>query len=192
MIGREYGAAEQDIVQSLMFLGHARISDLEHAFEARILRERRDDPHPSTLKVNGISQSANTPRDRIESIEHLHTVLATLAQRDVIELVGPWTFESPEDVYHRIEEDVRKVGPGEKFPRKKADVEKELRRRLRQERDRGAGLKHLLHVIPGSPAKKRKLANGDAPNIHVTGDRGGAFDVGFRGLSNNMAHTNRS
>jgi DNA-directed RNA polymerase III subunit RPC3 len=173
MVGSECGSAAQDIVQILMLLGHARIADLEREVCYRNCSNNRNQ------RTNGLSIPTSQEPGHIESIEHLHSVLTTLVSMEIVEQVGAWTFESPDEVYHRIEQDVMKTGPGERQSKNKVDLQTELVHRLREARDRSKGLKRKLRGAFNAVSKRRKLWNGRTSND--LDDEGDALviDVGY-------------
>ncbi|KAF4838462.1 DNA-directed RNA polymerase III subunit RPC3 [Colletotrichum siamense] len=158
MVGIEYGAAEQEVVQTIMQLGHARVSDLAQAFEARngagINGEytnghaNGDGPKP---KTNGHSHS----------FVDIHAILNRLVAAEIVDQVGPKTFRNPEDVYREIEEEVTKAPPGERTTaRNKELMQTEVSKRLREAREESKKLKRQIGRGGMFPTKRRRLANG--------------------------------
>ncbi|KAH7321026.1 RNA polymerase III Rpc82, C-terminal [Stachybotrys elegans] len=150
-IESQYGTSERDLVQTLLHLGHAKIHDLVQAFESR---------NPG---ANGHTNGSSNSSGLIQSTDHLAAVLARLIQAEIVETVRPDSFRNPTDVYHEIERDVTKTGPGEKANKNKDEIKRQIVERMRQFRDQKTILKRQLDVGRG-PAKRRKLENGHREN----------------------------
>ncbi|OLN86212.1 DNA-directed RNA polymerase III subunit RPC3 [Colletotrichum chlorophyti] len=162
MVGTEYGPAEQEVVQIIMQLGHARVSDLMQAFEGR------DGPgingnHAINGHINGgNSKSRVNGHASAQSSHNLHTILNRLVAAEIVDQVGPKTFRNPEDVYREIEEEVTKTAPGERTTaRNKELMQQEIAKRLREAREESKKLKRQLGRGAMFPTKRRKLANGN-------------------------------
>ncbi|KJZ71129.1 hypothetical protein HIM_09483 [Hirsutella minnesotensis 3608] len=151
VIHSQYGAAERELVQYLLFLGCARVADLAHAFGSRA---------PTTNgHTNGILKTGS---GLIESEQHLHSVLARLIQDDIVETVRPDSLRNPAEVYREIEAEVTKTAPGEKASKNKIDQHVEVVERFKTFRDQGRILKRQLDQSNGPTTKRRKLQNGSA------------------------------
>lgn len=168
VIESQYGNAERDLVQTLLLLGHAKISDLTQAFESR-------NPKP---KVNGHTNGSHvSPTGLIQSENHLMTVLAHLVQDEIIETVLPESLRNPLDVYHEIVADVTHTGPGEKSTKNKVEQLRQVHENFRIFLDHKRLLKRQLDQAEAAqPGKRRKLQNGnhngtngmdDAPELDV-------------------------
>jgi DNA-directed RNA polymerase III subunit RPC3 len=181
MIGSEYGSAEQELAQRLLLLGHARVSDLEGLVEERLkprpIERRSYDRH----ETNRHQEPAAGDRRVIDTISQLHGALARLIDVNIIEPVGSWTFESPEDTYHDIESEVTKVRPGEKSAKTKSEQQQELLKRLGDARDRTKGLKRHLENTSIVFSKRRRMENGDTSNHVCVLDSPKLLDVGTAG-----------
>ncbi|TDZ34736.1 DNA-directed RNA polymerase III subunit RPC3 [Colletotrichum spinosum] len=160
MVGIEYGDDEKDVVQTIIQLGHARVSDLTQAFEARNGTANGSYTNGHT---NGNSFKSNTNGHDSHSSFDLHATLNRLVVAEIIDQVGPKTFRNPEDVYREIEDEVTKTTPGEKTTtRNKELLQQEVSKRLREARDESKKLKRQLGRSAIFPTKRRKLANGDS------------------------------
>jgi len=162
VVDKNYGRAEREAVERILLLGQAKVSDLELAFVPR--EGTGAAKHTHTNGTNGgpayDPQATRSGRDRpIQTADELHDVLARLIRHDILEEVGSWTFESAEDTYHRIVDEIANVRPGEKAP-KKTEQQEEIQRRLREAADRSKMLKRRLSKPPVMSTKRRKLANG--------------------------------
>ncbi|KAF9878525.1 hypothetical protein CkaCkLH20_04017 [Colletotrichum karsti] len=158
MVGIEYGSAEQEVVQTILQLGHARVSDLAQAFDAR--NEAGVNGDYTNGHTNGDGSKPKT-NGHSNSFIDIHAVLHRLVAAEIVDQVGPKTFRNPEDVYNEIEEEVTKAPPGEKTTaRNKELMQTEVSRRLREARDESKKLKRQLGRVAMFPTKRRKLANG--------------------------------
>ncbi|KAK1986006.1 RNA polymerase III subunit RPC82 [Colletotrichum cereale] len=162
MVGIEYGGAEQEVVQTIMQLGHARVSDLLQAFESRDGLGINGD-HASNGHVNGHGSKPRTNGNTLAHSSHeLHAILSRLIAAEIVDQVGPKTFRNPEDVYREIEEEVTKTAPGERTTaRNKELMQQEVAKRLREARDESKKLKRQVGRGGMLPTKRRKLANGN-------------------------------
>ncbi|KAJ0297218.1 hypothetical protein COL5a_011708 [Colletotrichum fioriniae] len=161
MVGIEFGPAEQEIVQTIMQLGHARVSDLLQAFEGRNGTGLNGD-HATNGHVNGNGSKAKVNGHRpSHAAQELHAVLNRLIVAEIVDQVGPKTFRNPEDVYREIEEEVTKTAPGERATaRNKELMQTEVSKRLREARDESKKLKRQVGRGNMFSTKRRKLANG--------------------------------
>ncbi|KAF6821469.1 RNA polymerase iii subunit rpc82 [Colletotrichum musicola] len=150
MVGMEYGPAEQEVVQTIMQLGHAKVSDLAQAFATR-----------DGASTNGNLTNGHTNGKARQSSFDLHGILNRLVVDEIVDQVGPKTFRNPEDVYREIEEEVTKTSPGEKLTARNRELmQTEVAKRLREARDESKKLKRQLGRGAVFSAKRRKLANG--------------------------------
>ncbi|KAF5003731.1 hypothetical protein FDECE_9739 [Fusarium decemcellulare] len=156
IIENQYGTAERELVQTLMLLGHARITDLSHAFGSRAPR------------INGHTNGDHDSRNGlIESESHLNYVLVRLIRAEIIETVRPDSFRNPQDVYREIENEVTQTRPGEKVTKTKGEAQRQIIDRIRTFRDQSTTLKRQLDQSGDFGTKRRKLTNGSAQNGHV-------------------------
>lgn len=166
MVGTEYGPAEQEVVQTIMQLGHAKVSDLAQAFASR-----------DGAATNGKLTNGHTNGNARHPSFDLHAILNRLVVDEIVDQVGPKTFRNPEDIYREIEEEVTKTNPGEKTTaRNKELMQTEVAKRLREAREESKKLKRQLGRGVMFSTKRRKLANGagkksewddDVPELEV-------------------------
>jgi DNA-directed RNA polymerase III subunit RPC3 len=181
MIGAQYGSAAQEVAQSLIALGHARVSDLAQAFTLRINASRS-----GVIPNIGIGKDDNYPPSsrpassgHIESIPHLHQTLGRLVEAEIIDVVGNYTFRNPDDMYHEVQKDVLQDAPGEKTTKIKPETQKTIIKRYIEKRDQGKQLKHQLRHSSSIGAKRRKLTNGTPTNGISPPDAVAVIDVGY-------------
>jgi DNA-directed RNA polymerase III subunit RPC3 len=155
----QYGSAERDLVQTLMLLGHAKVGDLDQAFEAR------------RSHVNGYNNGVREVSSHaINSNGSLRSVLARLIQAEIIETVRPDSLRNPAEILHEMKTEATKAAPGEKMTSKvKAERENQALERFREFKDQSRSLKRQLDQTWGS-AKRRKLENGMQRNGHNEDD----------------------
>lgn len=159
IVDRQYGAAERELIQTLMLLGHARIGDLSQAFGSR------------TPKTNGHTNGDHdTHGGLIESENHLNSVLGRLIRAEIIETVRPDSFRNPANVYREICDEILKTGPAEKVLKNKGDAQRKIMERYRAFRDQSKTLKRHLDSSSSFPSKRRKLENGRARNGYAHDD----------------------
>lgn len=163
MVGSEYGRGEQEVLQILMQLGHARVSDLYQAYGYL----------PQNGGVNGGPNPNPTSSEHVRSAGDLQIFLCRLITGGIIDQAGPKTFRNPDDVFREIEEETSKTRPGEKTSAKaKAALREQAVVRFRAARDESQKLKRQLQQTMPFAAKRRKTAHGSQPNgaHHEIGD----------------------
>ncbi|ROT43369.1 RNA polymerase III subunit RPC82 [Sodiomyces alkalinus F11] len=168
MVGNEYGPAEQEVVKTLLQLGHARVSDLVQAFGYSEGGENGTNGY----HVNGGGRPGASPSRHVQSAEELYIVLCRLIIGGVIDQVGPKTFRSPDDMLREIQDDTMKTATGEKTSAKaKAALQQVAMARFRTACDESQKLKRQLeHTVPFT-AKRRRMANGTHSNGSLGGKR---------------------
>ena len=172
LIGILYGKGEQEVVRHLFSLGHVQIADLAQAFGAQGVSVYEPNADSETTddkpQVNGDDAGeAVETGPVINSVFHLHEVIARLVQWDILQVVDAESFTNPEALYNEIEQSYAKKATSVKSARGKEDLAREKAAELRAARDRGKSLKRKLDSetpVPVPDAKRRKLANG-----HVNG-----------------------
>lgn len=176
MIGNEYGTAEQEVFQTLLQLGHARISDLVQAFGF-------SDHENDNITSNGHSSNEEDPfmkAGHIGSRQEFHAILARLVMAEVIDQVGPKTFRDPEDVYREIEQDVTKVVPGEKAVNNKTEQQRKIVTQFVAARDEGKKLKRQLDQTVPFAGKRRRLTDGGSAHGSLETHGFPGLDVSFQ------------
>jgi DNA-directed RNA polymerase III subunit RPC3 len=167
MVREEFGPAEEEVVRTLMQLGHARISDLVQAFG---FQSTNGESTSNGHSVNGHSAS-EYPRGagNVRSLRDLHTVLGRLVIAEIVDQVGPKTFRNPDDIYREIEDEINKGLPGEKSTAKaKEKMRETVDSQFQAARDESKKLKRQLNQTMPLSVKRRKLA----PGAHAQASNG--------------------
>ncbi|KAM0276933.1 hypothetical protein ACHAQH_006264 [Verticillium albo-atrum] len=169
MVGMEYGLAEQEVFQTLMQLGHARVSDLIQAFGFHCDQNGTNGDHAS----GGRRRTGGTGSAHVRSLQDLHTTLGRLVIAELVDQVGPKTFRNMEDVYREIEEEALRGEPGEKLTAKHKEAQQAtIISRCVAAREESKKLKRQLVQTMPFIAKRRKLTNG----VHSNGSVGTGRD----------------
>lgn len=163
MVREEFGPAEEEVVRTLMQLGHARVSDLVQAFGFQSVGN-------SGTSSNGLSAAnghgGEYPKGagNVRSLRDLHAVLGRLVIAEIVDQVGPKTFRNPDDIYREIEDELNKGLPGEKSTAKaKEKMRETVNAQFQGAREESKKLKrHLNQTMPLS-VKRRKLG----PGVHA-------------------------
>ncbi|KAF3359455.1 hypothetical protein VDGD_04053 [Verticillium dahliae] len=172
MVGTEYGLAEQEVFQTIMQLGHARVSDLVQAFGFHPDQNGANGGHSS----DGRRRAGATGSAHVQTLQDLHTTLGRLIIAELIDQVGPKTFRNIEDVYREIEEDALRGEPGEKLTAKHKEAQQEtIISRCVAAREESKKLKRQLMQTMPFIAKRRKLTNG----VHSNGSVANGHDQGL-------------
>jgi DNA-directed RNA polymerase III subunit RPC3 len=164
LIGRKYGYAEQEVVRSLNAFGLVELGDLSKAFGAQSRSTTAERASPGD--VNGGSGrgsgSGAASSSAIESIFHLHHVVARLVQLEILDVVdGPADFANLETVVADINTQFSKRAASAKCASAKEKLSLERETDLRVAQDRGKALKRQLDDESGFPhLKKRRLESG--------------------------------
>ena len=195
MIDTSFGPAAKDVMQSLLLLGQARISDLATAYRGKIgsgakgkaSGDRNDGSDIEMTQANGTaSHSDKKPDHVIKSTSQLNSVICRLVEADLIEVLHPRIFLTPNDIYKIVEENViRTYFPaGVKGAKGKQEFTAKLSEELRKVRGESKVLKRKLEQTGSSAAKKRRLLTGSMANGNGTHDEDDnmdpALDVGHR------------
>jgi DNA-directed RNA polymerase III subunit RPC3 len=169
MVDTSFGAPAKDVVQSLLLSGQTRISDLVAAYQEKIEHASKegvesweiDDLGGDANGVNGDGSSTNKGGLVVKSTAHLNSIICRLIEADLIEVVHPKTFESPQDVQKIVEKEVMdKYFPnGVKGNKAKIDVQEKIAEGLAKVRAESKSLKRKLEQN-SSGAKRRKVLEG--------------------------------
>lgn len=152
MIESQYGVAEREVVQMLLLSGHARVADLESAFQN------------GPAKNNGHMNGSHNHTQEVLSGRHVLVVLARLIQAEIIHTVQPDDFRSPIDVFRSML--AKELNTGEKLTakeRKARDIT--AREKFRDYLGESKSLKRQLDLAGPRPNKLRKLQNGNAHQV---------------------------
>jgi DNA-directed RNA polymerase III subunit RPC3 len=168
-VSSRYGPSAKDIVQDLLFLGHAKIGDLLAASKPT---EQPGDVHANRdgkakPLVNGIQNGSNEPTEALIS-KKLEDVMYQLLESGIITPVVRAKLQSPSDLYHQVEREVLQnyFQAGIKGTKQKDELKAKIVERLREIRSEGEGWQHKgakralngVHINGGE--KRRKLNNG--------------------------------
>ena len=169
MVDTSFGAPAKDVMQSLLLSGQTRISDLVTAYQEKIDQANKaaalagdDDPFGAeTNGVNGDSQGSKKTGALVKSTAHLNSIICRLVEAELIDVVHPKTFESPQDILKTVEKEVmdKHFPGGVKGNKAKIEVQERIAEGLRKVRDESKSLKRKLEQN-GSAAKRRKLFAG--------------------------------
>lgn len=162
MVGAEFGPAEEEVLRTLMQLGHARVSDLVQAFG---FHTANGTSASNGHAANGESNTHARGAGNVHSLPELYAVLGRLVIAEIIDQVGPKTFRNPNDVLREIEDDVMKSLPGEKPTAKQKEKLKEsVIAKYQVAQDESKKLKRQLVQTMPMTVKRRRLANGAHSN----------------------------
>lgn len=169
MVDTSFGAPAKDVMQSLLLSGQTRISDLVTAYQEKIDQANKaaalagdNDPFGAeTNGVNGDSQGGKKTGALVKSTAHLNSIICRLVEAELIDVVHPKTFESPQDILKTVEKEVmdKHFPGGVKGNKAKIEVQERIAEGLRKVRDESKSLKRKLEQN-GSAAKRRKLFAG--------------------------------
>lgn len=174
MVREEFGPAEEEVVRTLMQLGHARVSDLVQAFG---FQSAENDTHNGNgIPVNGHQSEYPKGAGNVRSLHDLHTVLGRLVIAEIVDQVGPKTFRNPDDVFREIEDEITKGLPGEKSTAKaKEKMRETVNIQYQAARDESKKLKRQLNQTMPLSVKRRKL--GHAVATKAADSLGGVSEI---------------
>lgn len=165
----QYGPPAQDIVQNLLFLGHAKIGDL---LAASTPTQQPAEVHvngdgKSKLLTNGIQNGSNKQPEGLAS-KKLEDVMHRLLESGLVAPIVKSKLQSPSDLYNQVEREIleRHFNNGIKGTKQKDELKAKIIDKLREIRSDGEvwqrkGAKRALNgVHMNGGEKRRKLANG--------------------------------
>jgi DNA-directed RNA polymerase III subunit RPC3 len=159
LIAEQHGPAEEDVAQTLLLAGHAKIEDLEKRVLARAIRTR--DAGGEAPDAEHEDATAKTqPLSEIRSVPHLHQTLYNLLRADLLEVVGSHAFQSAEDLYRDIEADLARTTSIANQIKKGAERDRAIADRFRDAQEEPNVLKRQLDPGPNFPVKRRRLTHG--------------------------------
>ncbi|KAK0651501.1 RNA polymerase III subunit RPC82-domain-containing protein [Cercophora newfieldiana] len=173
MIEVSFGPPAKDVMQSLLVSGQTRVSDLLSAYQEKIdhinkinattmpLDDDEDSPDVKTNGVNGNSHSTKKSDTLVKSTAQLNSIICRLVEAELIDVVHPKTFQSPQDIIKTVEKEVtdRYFPAGVKGGRGKIEFQEKMAEALRKVRSESKSLKRKLEQN-GTAAKRRKLFAG--------------------------------
>ena len=180
------GPPAKDVMQNLFILGQTRLGDLVDAYQGKIDsvvkaagaanvfaddEEAKPETNGGVSAVpNGTNGESSHPKRRddlvIKSTAHLNSVICNLVKADLVEVLHRRTFQSPEDTYKEICDEVEKkhFPLGVKGGKGKQEYEDRVAEYLRKVRGDSKTLKRRLEQNGAGSAKRRKLLNGHGTN----------------------------
>ena len=189
MVESSMGPPAKDVMQNLFILGQTRLGDLVDAYQGNIdsvanaagaadvfADEEEAKPEtnggdgPVPNGTNGTNGESSHPKRRddlvIKSTAHLNSVICNLVKADLVEVLHRRTFQSPEDTYKEICDEVEKkhFPLGVKGGKGKQEYEDRVAEYLRKVRGDSKTLKRRLEQNGTGSAKRRKLFNGHGTN----------------------------
>jgi len=168
-VSSRYGPLAQDIIQNLLFLGHAKIGDLlaactptQQPAEVHIHRDGKAKP-----LVNGIQNNSNKQAESLV-LKKLEDLIYQLLESGLIAPVVKSKLQSPSDLYNQVESEVleSQFRNGIKGTKQKDELKAKIIERLRDIRSESEiwqrkGAKRALNgVHMNGGEKRRKLTNG--------------------------------
>lgn len=163
-----YGPLARDIVQNLLFLGHARIADLLEACRSRQLKEVLvNGDGEAEFMANGLQNGHNEHTEDSES-NKIQDVLYQLLESGLVVPVTRTMLQSPSDLYSQVEREVlhSQFRNGTKGTKQKDELRAKVIERLRDIRSEGLAWQRKEVKRPSNGVsinggeKRRKLANG--------------------------------
>jgi DNA-directed RNA polymerase III subunit RPC3 len=194
-VSSRYGPSAQDIVQNLLFLGHAKIGDL---LAACTPTQQPAEVHVNgggraKARVNGIQNGSNEQAEGFVS-KKLEDVMYQLLDSGLVGPVVKSKLQSPSDLYNQVEREVLEshFKNGIKGIKQKDELKAKIVERLREIRSEGEiwqrkGAKRALNgVHMNGGEKRRKLTNGVEhvdSGSHALNSENSRLDVGFSSIS---------
>jgi DNA-directed RNA polymerase III subunit RPC3 len=164
-----YGSSAQDIVQNLLFLGHAKIGDLLAALKSagRPVGVHVNGDGKAKPLLNGIQNSSKEQTEGPVS-KNLEDVMFQLLESGIVGPAVKAKLQSPSDLYHQVEREVLKnyFQTGIRGTKQKDELKAKIVERLREIRSESEGWQRKgakralngVHIYSGE--KRRKLDNG--------------------------------
>ncbi|KAI0397139.1 RNA polymerase III subunit RPC82 [Xylariaceae sp. FL0594] len=195
IIDRKYGSAAKELVNDLLMLGHAEVSELVRYRRSQQHRkgttangkenaehdygEPDDDPfEDDSLYVNGNGVNHDTEEGTSSNEDGIYNTLAQLLAAGVIETVSATMFQSPQDLKASIEQECLKEFPnGIRGAKVSTEFDTMVRSRIKSIGAERTTTKRKLQqsaLYEPSNIKRRKLANGAMSN-GFAGDSGGSI-----------------
>jgi len=178
IVESRYGIIARDMVESLLLLGHAKVSDLLDAWQERSQVKGKTNGHRGLNGTNGTHGEACDP------IREASSVLMKLLEAGLIQPIFPRMFNSPTDTQNRIEHAIEQTFEGgPKGVKQKAELKNRIRDKLNCMRS---------EVEDWKPKGKKRLLNGEVNGTNGNGKRrrlsysddevNSRLDVGFLSL----------
>jgi len=178
-----YGATATVLMEQLLLLGHAKVSDIIENVEL--------DHKPHANGNGALNGNANGNSAHAHSAGQLNATLIHLLEDELIQPVSRNMFKSPTDTYNAIERELLRdiYGGATRGTKQKDELKSKIRDRLQELRVQVPNWRPLGYNQPsknthlnGSAPKRRRLSqNGVATN---GADEGPKLDVGYSSLLN--------
>jgi DNA-directed RNA polymerase III subunit RPC3 len=192
LVTSRFGVLAREIMQNILLLGHAKVSDIADAIRTPNKPHTNSDTkgHTGTNSVNGINGINGKPKALVPAVGQLDHILAQLLQSGFIEPVTEQMFRSPTDAYNIVEKKLLhdNYAGQTKGTRQKEELKEKVRGQLKSLRDEGRSWKSAGNKRPGDlvngvteQGKKRRHSRSEAPvnGAHAVQDEGFRLDVGF-------------
>jgi DNA-directed RNA polymerase III subunit RPC3 len=169
------GTEAREVMEAVFSLGQARLTDLHELFRSNP-RSRQaaggGSVRPSDLAVGTAPEERSKKTTSLESWDYLTSIVAALAEVDLVDVVTAHSFQSPRDIYRDIEKKViaSTFPGGASGSKQRAELGEIMRARLEEMHISSQGLKRDLINAAGRANKKRK--------VHVNGDVSNGIDHG--------------
>jgi hypothetical protein len=180
VVESRYGDVARDVVQNLFLLGHAKVGELIGLYQ-------RDRNPPA----NGTSNTLVEFEAQPYAPAQLDSILCDLLQAGLVEPVTDLSFQSPDDTYNGVEQNLLRTEftGGTKGTKQKEQLNSMIRDKLESMRSESQSWKPkgnkrkldsaLLNGTNGN-AKRRRYSSGSHPinGDHTHEDEGLSLDVG--------------
>ncbi|KAB8303786.1 hypothetical protein EYC80_005164 [Monilinia laxa] len=179
IVGERFGSVATDVMEQLVLLGHAKISD--------IIAELSKS-HEAHTNGNGSGMNGATNGNGTHSYPpgQLNSTLIQLLEEGFIQPVGQNMFRSPTDSYNAVEKTLLQdsYGGATRGTKQKDELRSRIRVRLQELRSEAPNWKPVGYNrsstnghMNGSISKRRRLShNGSATNGHDFNDESNKLD----------------
>lgn len=181
IVGEQFGSVATDVMEQLVLLGHAKISDI-------ISELNKSHEAHANGNGNGINGATNGNGAHSYPSGHLNSALIQLLEEGFIQPVGQNMFRSPTDNYNAVEKSLLQdsYGGATRGTKQKDELRSRIRVRLQELRSEVPNWKPVGYNrsstnghMNGSVSKRRRLShNGSATNGHDFNDESNKLDVG--------------
>ncbi|KAH7040080.1 RNA polymerase III subunit RPC82 [Microdochium trichocladiopsis] len=176
-----YGPAAKSIVHDILVLGHVKVSDLVATYEEKHGQTNgvNGHAHNGTNHMNGDDPfESDTEEESLSVADRVYNQVGRLLAYDILEVVVPTMFRSPQDDKTTIEQEVMaepRFKGGVRGVRQTRDFDNAVHERMTEiHRERVALAQSLKTALYNEEhmAKRRKLANGaSAENTFLSSAR---------------------
>jgi DNA-directed RNA polymerase III subunit RPC3 len=210
-----HGTLARELVHNLLLLGHTKISDLLHAYEAqkeeqfRLVQlarqeaQRQEEEEAAQPEENGdlngvkeLRANGHIPDPVTASSGQMHTALARLFDAGLVERVVDSMFRSPADIQDELEKELaRESSGGVRTAKQKLEIANRLKHKIRDLRREGTEWRPHTRKRPfngdhangmNGASKRRRLSSGAANGESNYDDDGSYLDVCLRTSLSNL------